>query len=341
MVASTNIPHGPEPLDVPLKLGLARLANGISPASIAMAYADWATHLAVSPSKRAELASSAWRKTLTWLQHSGQAWLGECEPCIEPLPHDKRFAPPEWHSGAYFAALSQAFLLQERWWSEAASGVRGVSKHHGDLVDFTIRQIVDMCSPSNFLATNPQVLKETLTSGGANLASGYANWARDALAVLAGGPPRGVEAFAPGSGVALTPGKVVFRNHLIELLQYEPATAQVHAEPVLIVPSWIMKYYILDLTPDDSLVRFLVGQGHTVFMLSWRNPGSEDRELGMEDYLQLGPLAAIQAVRERCPGVRIHAAGYCLGGTLLAIAAAVLGRGSGDLLRTVTLLAGQ
>jgi len=333
--------HGPQPLDLPLKLGLARLANGISPASVAMAYADWLVHLAVSPSKQAELAASAWRKSLTWGHYATHAWRGECARCIEPLPQDKRFAPRAWQDSPAAAALSQAFLLQERWWSEAAAGVRGVSRHHEDLVAFTLRQFADMWSPSNFVATNPQVLQETLATGGGNLANGWRNWSRDALAVLAGGPPRGVEGFAPGRTVAVTPGKVVFRNHLVELLQYEPATARVDAEPVLIVPSWIMKYYILDLTPEDSLVRYLVSRGHTVFMLSWRNPGSDDRNLGMEDYLQLGPLAALDAARELCPGAGIHAAGYCLGGTLLAIAAAVLARGGDETLRTVTLLAGQ
>jgi polyhydroxyalkanoate synthase subunit PhaC len=335
-----SIPHGPEPLDLPLKLALTRLSNGLSPASLAMAYADWLVHLRVSPSKRAELVSSAWSKTMLWWHCASHAWQGECEHCIDALPQDKRFAAPEWERAPLFAALSQGFLLQERWWQEAATGVRGVSRHHEDVVAFTIRQLVDMWSPSNFVATNPQVLKETVASGGANLVTGFFNCWRDALAVASDGPPRGVEAFEPGSTVAVTPGKVVFRNHLIELLQYEPSTPQVGAEPVLIVPSWIMKYYILDLTPGDSLVRYLVGQGHTVFIVSWRNPGTEDRDLGMEDYLQQGPLAALKAVHQICPGVRIHAAGYCLGGTLLAIAAALLGRNGGGLLQTVTLLAG-
>ncbi|HWI81115.1 PHA/PHB synthase family protein [Ramlibacter sp.] len=332
---------GPEPLDLPLKLGLARLANGISPASVAMAYADWLAHLAASPSKGAELGASAWRKSLSWMHYATHAWQGDCERCIEPLPQDKRFSPGEWHEIPFFAALAQAFLLQERWWTEAASGVRGVSQHHEDVVAFTLRQLADLVSPSNFVATNPQVLKAVVTSSGRNLVSGFANWSRDALAVLAGGPPRGVERFRPGEAVAVTPGQVVFRNHLIELIQYQPQTPQVDAEPVLIVPSWIMKYYILDLTPDDSLVRYLVQQGHTVFMVSWRNPAAEDRDLGMEDYLQQGPLAAVHAVARLCPAVRLHAAGYCLGGTLLAIAAAVLARDEPDLLQTVSILAGQ
>jgi polyhydroxyalkanoate synthase len=331
--------HEPDPLDRPLKLGLARLANGISPSSVSMAYSDWLTHLLVSPSKQADLVSSALRKTLMWLQYSGHAWHGDCHRCVEPAPQDKRFSPEAWDLPPY-SAWSQAFLLQEQWWSEAARGVRGVSRHHEEVVGFTLRQWLDTWSPSNFVATNPQVQLRTMAAGGANLVTGSANWARDALAVLGNGKPRGVEQFLPGQAVALTPGKVVFRNRLIELIQYEPATPRVDAQPLLIVPSWIMKYYILDLTPDDSLVRYLVGEGHTVFMVSWRNPGSEDRELGMEDYLQLGVLAAVKAVRQRYPHSRMHAAGYCLGGTLLAIAAALLGTRPNTPLATVTLLAG-
>ncbi len=327
-------------MDRPLKLALARLANGISPASLAMAYSDWLTHLLVSPSKHADLASSALRKTILWWQYAGHSWHGDCHRCVEPAPQDKRFSAKGWELPPY-SALSQAFLLQEQWWGEAARNVRGVSRHHEDLVDFTLRQWLDTWSPSNFIATNPQVQQRTVAASGANLTAGFANWARDALAVLGNGKARGVEQFLPGRAVALTPGKVVLRNRLIELIQYEPTTPRVDSQPLLIVPSWIMKYYVLDLTPDDSLVRYLVGEGHTVFMMSWRNPGAEDRDLGMEDYLQLGVMAAVRAVQQRYPRTRFHAAGYCLGGTLLAIAAAVLGARSHNPLATVTLLAGQ
>lgn len=342
MALSDPRPHGhtPAPMDLPLKLGLARFTHGISPAAVAMAYADWFSHLMVSPSRQADLLASATRKALLWTQHATQAWQGDCAWCVEPAPQDKRFSPRDWHA-LPFSAMAQAFLLQDQWWSEAMTGVRGVSRHHEEVAAFTTRQWLDMSSPSNFLMTNPQVLKETLATGGANLASGFSNWSRDALAVLAEGKPRGVEAFLPGKGVALTPGKVVFRNRLIELIRYAPATARVDAEPVLIVPSWIMKYYILDLTPADSLVRYLVEQGHSVFMVSWKNPDSQDRDLGLNDYLELGVMAALKAVAELRPGVGIHAAGYCLGGTLLAMAAAALGARPHNPLKTVSLLAAQ
>lgn len=332
--------HAPQPLDLPLKLAIARWANGISPSSLAQAHTDWLTHLAVSPSRQAQLGASALRKWLQWASYLGRSLQGPCEECVKPQAQDKRFARPEWQAQP-FSALAQAFLLQQHWWDEAARGVRGVSRHHEEVVAFTLRQWLDMCSPSNFLATNPQVLKETLRAGGRNLADGAANWWRDAVALLAGGQARGVEAFRPGEAVALTPGKVVMRNALVELIQYEPATAQVDREPVFIVPSWIMKFYILDLTPQDSLVRYLVEQGHTVYMLSWRNPGAEDASLGLNDYLRQGVLQALDAVKARHPNAGVHAMGYCLGGTLLAMAAAVLGARHRHPLKTVTLLAAQ
>lgn len=333
--------HAPAPMDLPLKLWLARLAHGVSPVSVALAYADWFTHLVVSPSKQADMAASAVRKGLLGLQYAAPyALQGECAYCVEPRPQDKRFSPHEWHSPPY-SNIAQSFLLQDEWWTEAMTGVRGVSQHHEDVVAFTMRQWLDMWSPSNFVMSNPQVLKETLNTGGANLVNGFANWSRDALAVLSDSKPRGVENFQPGKTVAVTPGKVVFRNRLIELMQYGPTTTLVDAEPLLIVPSWIMKYYILDLTPEDSLVKYLVDQGHTVYMVSWKNPGGEDRDLRLEDYVELGVMAALKTMHNLQPGVGIHAMGYCLGGTLLAIAAAALGAKPGSPLKTVSLLAAQ
>jgi polyhydroxyalkanoate synthase subunit PhaC len=330
----------PDPLDLPVKGALARLANGVSPAALAMAHFDWLAHLAASPSRQSELAESALRKWLLWMQYVSRSWQGPCTTCVEPVPEDKRFARPEWQVPP-FGAMAQAFLLTQQWWQEASTGVRGVSRHHEEVASFTVRQLLDMLSPSNSPLLNPQVLHETAISAGANLAKGYANWWRDALAVGAGAKPRGVEEFRPGVGVALTPGKVVHRNALVELLMYEPGTKKVAKEPLLIVPSWIMKYYILDLTPEDSLVKYLVDQGHTVFMVSWRNPGAADRQLSLDDYLQSGVLDTVQAVQALCPGAGIHAAGYCLGGTLLAMGAAVLGARKDAALKTVSILAGQ
>lgn len=337
-----NAPDSPahsEALDLPLKFTLARWSHGISPASLSIAHADWLSHLSTSPARQMRLASSMLRKWSDWSEFAAMAALRP-DAAVPPMPVDKRFAQPEWQAFPY-AALAQGFLLTVQWWEEAARGVCGVSRHHEDVAAFTIRQWLDMWSPSNFPWLNPEVIRQAALTRGGNFVSGAANFWRDAIAVASGGRARGAEAFRPGQGVALTPGKIVYRNHLMELIRYEPSTAKVHKEPVLIVPSWIMKYYVLDLTPDDSLVRYLVGKGHTVFMMSWRNPGAEDCDLGFDDYVHAGVLEALDAVRKMHPRVRVHAAGYCLGGTLLAIAAALLGRRGSDVLKSLTLLAAQ
>ena len=202
--------------------------------------------------------------------------------------------------------------------------------------------MLDMFSPSNFFATNPAALQRTWETGGANLVDGLSNFLEDWERGVRGKPPVGAEAFQVGRNVAITPGKVVYRNRLIELIQYAPTTETVRPEPVLIVPAWIMKYYILDLSPANSLVRYLTEQGFTVFMISWRNPSAEDRDLGMEDYRTARRHGRARRHRRRSSRIeKVHAAGYCLGGTLLTIAAAAMARDNDDRLKTVTLLAAQ
>jgi polyhydroxyalkanoate synthase subunit PhaC len=325
-------------LDRAIRAQLAKLTFGLSPASLAAAYTDWLVHLMVAPGKQGELIGKAARKGLRLAAHAWHNGVQPCEPCIEPLPQDKRFSAPQWQSWPY-NLIYQAFLLQQQWWHNATTGVRGVTHHHEHLVDFTGRQWLDLFSPSNFLWSNPEVLQETFARGGANLLQGAQNWMEDAARLAANRPVAGSERFRPGQEVALTPGKVVFRNHLIELIQYRPQTQSVFADPVLIVPSWIMKFYILDLSPGNSLVEYLVEQGHSVFILSWRNPGAGDRDVGMEDYLAEGVMAAVDAVAAIVPKRRIQAVGYCLGGTLLAIAAAAMARDNDDRLQSLTLLA--
>jgi polyhydroxyalkanoate synthase len=168
-------------------------------------------------------------------------------------------------------------------------------------MEFATRQILDMFSPSNYLLTNPEVQERTLKEGGLNLLRGFQNWLDDLDRLQSGKPPAGAKAFRPGQEVAVTPGKVVYRNHLIELIQYTPTTDTVRPEPILIVPAWIMKYYILDLSPENSMVKFLVDQGYTVFMISWRNPSAEDRDLGLDDYRKMGVVDAIGAVQGIVP----------------------------------------
>ncbi|HSV29722.1 MAG TPA: alpha/beta fold hydrolase [Candidatus Omnitrophota bacterium] len=263
----------------------------------------------------------------------------ESAPYIEPLAQDSRFGSAEWQRFP-FNVWHQSFLFVEQWWHYATTGVRGVSKHHEAVVEFSARQLLDMLAPSNFPLTNPDVLKATLEQGGQNLVRGFTNLVDDLINTLSGQKPAPAE-FRVGGDIACTPGKVVFRNKLIELIQYEPTTDKVHAEPILIVPAWIMKYYILDLSPHNSMVKWLVSQGHTVFMVSWRNPGADDRDLGMGDYRRLGVMAALDAISAIMPKQKVHGVGYCLGGTLLSIAAAAMARAGDDRLASLTLLAAQ
>ncbi len=320
---------------------MARSTAGLDPRVVLLAYLDWWVKLAWSPGTHARLTEKALRKWARIGLFLAQ-YIGNREPerVIEPLPQDKRFRGPAWRQWPY-NLFSQSFLLTQQWWANATTGVPALSREHKDMLTFVTRQLLDMVSPSNFAWTNPEVRQATLREGGANLVRGWQNCADDWRRWLTGQKPAGTERFEPGKSVAVTPGKVVYRNHLIELIQYAPATSEVYAEPVLIVPAWIMKYYILDLSPHNSLVRYLVEQGHTVFMISWRNPTDQDRDLGMDDYRRLGVLAALDAIGNIVPKTRVHAVGYCLGGTLLAIAAAALARNDHQRLQTMTLLAAQ
>jgi len=329
-------------VDRSLHAAIARFTGGLSPAALVAAYMDWATHLALSPGKRAQLVEKGLRKSIKLSHHLARcsAHGGRGDPCIAPLPQDKRFAGDAWQQWPY-NFIYQSFLLQQQWWHNATTGVRGVSKQHENAIEFAARQILDAVAPSNFVLTNPELLEHTIRNGGTNFIRGAQNFWEDWERVISGKKPVGTEAFQVGRDVAVSPGKVIYRNRLIELIQYMPTTDKVHPEPVLIVPAWIMKYYILDLSPQNSLVKYLAAQGFTVFMISWKNPEPEDRDLAMEDYHKLGVMAALDAVSAVVKGQRVHAAGYCLGGTLLSIAAAAMARDGDERLKSVTLLAAQ
>ncbi len=328
--------------DRSLHAAVARFTAGLSPAALAHAYLDWATHLTYAPGKRLQLVDKAARKAVRFASYATRYALAghEAPCCIEPLPQDRRFVGEDWQKWPY-NVIYQAFLLNQQWWHNATTGVRGVTRQHENMVEFTSRQLLDMFSPSNFIPTNPEVLQHTLKKGGMNLASGLQNLIEDWERSISGKKPIGTENFVVGRDVAVTPGKVIFRNRLIELIQYAPTTDQVRPEPILIVPAWIMKYYILDLSPHNSLVKYLTQQGFTVFMISWKNPSPEDRDLDMEDYRTLGPIAALDTVAAVVPDRKVHAVGYCLGGTLLAIAAAAMARDGDERLKSLTMLAAQ
>ena len=256
---------------------------------------------------------------------------------IAPLSYDRRFAAPAWEQPPY-DLLVQAVLLGEEWAKSVVKTPGGVSKASERIVSYCVRQLLDLMSPSNNPWLNPEVIEATRETGGANFIEGLQNFLDD---LAAESDPTAESGFKVGVNLAVTPGKVVFRNALMELIQYEPTTPTVEAEPVLIVPAWIMKYYILDLSPDNSLVRWLVAQGRTVFIISWRNPGPEMSNTSLEDYREQGVRAAVEVVKAICGGHKIHAAGYCLGGTLLSIAATAMRIYKRDCFASLTLLAAQ
>jgi polyhydroxyalkanoate synthase len=297
------------------------------------AWMDWAAHLAVSPGKQLQLMDQALRNAQTlWA-----ASLGTPQP---PTAPDRRFAGEGWQKYP-FNVWSLAYQQSWQWWQDAMIGVHGVSPDHENLMGFLAGLITDTVAPSNFVLTNPDVLSATLTEHGQNLVRGAAHLVEDVSQRAGIAHPAGPHPFEVGRNLATSPGKVVYRNDLIELIQYAPTTPTVRPEPILIVPAWIMKYYILDLSPENSLVRFLVAQGYTVFMMSWKNPTAEDRDLSMEDYRQKGVMAAVQAAKTITKAPKLHAVGYCLGGTLLSIAAAAMARDNDESLASLTLLAAQ
>jgi polyhydroxyalkanoate synthase len=328
-------------LDRSFHATLARFTGGLSPAALALAFADWQLHLLASPGKRASLAGEVLQSSIQFAEALAPKHTTFLPwSLIKPAATDRRFSDADWEL-PNFNLLAQAFLLTEQWWHSTTADIRGLSHSNAAIADFAIRQGLDMVAPTNFPWSNPEVLRKIMETGGGNFVSGLHNWMEDCQTLLAGGKPGKEQQFVVGKDVAVTPGKVVYRNELIELIQYAPATPTVRPEPVLIVPAWIMKYYILDLSPHNSLVRFLIANGFTVFMISWKNPTSDDRNLGLEDYRELGVDAAVAAINDIMPGRAIHAAGYCLGGTLLTIAASRLSRDRPDRLRSVTLLAAQ
>jgi polyhydroxyalkanoate synthase len=307
------------------------LVGPLSPLALGPALVDLAVHIAMAPTYVVEMAEAAARQGLKSL-----------DPEQGPLTarDDRRFADPAWQTPP-FSIFARNFQFVEQWLEACIMNAPGVLDHDAKLAAFAARQWLAAFSPANLPLTNPEVLRATAQQGGMNFLRGFDHLAHDMRRQVERVAAGEADEFVVGRDVAATPGQVVFRNELIELIQYSPATPETRPEPLLIISAWIMKYYILDLAPHHSLIRYLVGRGYTVFCISWRNPGKDMAETSLDDYRRLGPMAAIDAISAIRGGARIHTLGYCLGGTLLSVAVAAMARDRDDRLASFGLLAAQ
>src|SRR6201991_4751050 len=267
----------------------------------------------------------------------------EAQPAIAPAPRDKRFADPEWKSNQFFDFVMQAYLLSTRWANDLVRDAEGLDPHTRKKAEFYVQQITNALSPSNFVLTNPEVLRETLASKGDNLVRGMKMLAEDIEAGrgtlrIRQSDPANLEV---GVNMATTPGKVIYQNELMQLIQYSPATETVLRTPLLIVPPWINKFYILDLKPEKSFIKWCVDQGITVFVISWVNPDKALGQKTFDDYMKEGPLAAMDTIEKATGELKVHTMGYCVGGTLLASTLAWLAEKRRVRVTSATLLAAQ
>jgi polyhydroxyalkanoate synthase len=316
---------------------LSKVSGGLASDDYLRAWWDWWVRLAMRPDQQLALATSAMAKAAESWQFIQQQLSGA--PAAE-APSDKRFAGAAWQQWP-FNLYAHAYGQIADWSLEALERASGIAPENQQRLQFLLRQALAAANPAHYLLTNPELLELTRAEAGANLLRGAQYWAEDALRVIQGSGAAPNERFRVGETIAVTPGTVVYQNELMELIQYSAQSDSVYAEPILITPAWIMKYYILDLSPANSLVRYLVEQGHTVFMISWKNPTAEDRELSMDDYVEWGLIAALDAVSAIIPNRPVHAVGYCIGGTLLSIGAAALARQGDKRIGTITLFAAQ
>lgn len=292
------------------------------------------------PFRLAESQLNLWSGYMGLWQESCMRLMGEDpEPVIKPEKHDRRFKDDAWEDSFLFDFIKQSYLLTARWLQETVTSVEGLDEQTARKVDFYTRQITDALAPTNFMLTNPEALREFIHSGGQSLMNGVRNLLED----LERGNGRlnirmtDMEAFDLGKDIAATPGKVIFQNEMMQLLQYHPTTAQVKQRPLLIFPPWINKYYILDLRAKNSFIKWAVDQGHTVFVISWVNPNQEYAAKGFDDYLQEGSLAALDAIEQATGEREVNAVGYCLGGTLLSITLAYLAAVNDERIKSASL----
>ncbi len=309
------------------------------PVVIGKSFMEYTQKLMTDPSPLLRAQMSFWQDAMKLWHGSTQRMLGQAaEPALNPTPDDKRFKDDVWAENAVFDYIKQSYLLAARTLQEATTDVKDLDPRTADRVAFYTRQFVDAMAPTNFVATNPKVLKHTLETGGENLVKGL----RNLLVDLDRGKGQlrikmtDLEAFRLGENVAVTPGKVVFQTKLMQLLQYTPTTEKVHKRPLMIVPPWINKFYILDLRAKNSFIKWAVDQGFTVFVLSWVNPDERLADKDFEDYLTEGTLAALDAIEQATGEREVNAAGYCLGGTLLMCTLAWLAAQGDERIKSAT-----
>jgi len=295
---------------------------GADPMQLGAAFMDMATRLMTNPARLVEAQLGFWQDYLTLWQNTARRMWGdeEVKPVIAEDPKDRRFKHEDWRDNEVFDFIKQSYLLSARYFTNIARAAEDLDPKTAQKVDFYTRQFVDAMSPSNFLMTNPEVLRKTAETGGENLLRGLQNLLSD----LERGKGKlrirmtDETKFRIGENIAVTPGKVVYQNELMQLIQYAPTTETVLKRPLLIIPPWINKFYILDLRPKNSFIRWAVAQGHTVFVISWVNPDETLAEKSFEDYMLEGPYAALDAIQQATGEKAVNAIGYCLGGTLLA-----------------------
>jgi len=316
----------------------------VDPLRLTQTFMDFTAKMLADPNRLLQAQMELWQQYMKLWQVTAQRMMGQqVAPLAEPAKGDKRFADPAWKDEMVFDYLKQSYLLTARWLQDTVKQVEGVDDKTAKKVDFYTRQFIDAMSPSNFALTNPQVVKATVESKGENLVKGLQNLLTDLergkgnLAIR----QTDMKAFKVGGNVATSPGKVVYQNKVMQLLQYAPATEQVWQMPLLIVPPWINKFYILDLKPENSFIKWATEQGYTVFVISWVNPDEQLTQLVFEDYMKLGPLAALDAIEQATGEKKVSAIGYCIGGTLMATTLAYMAARGDDRIAACTFFTAQ
>ncbi len=299
----------------------------VDPLNVGKAFMELFTRMMGDPMRLVERQLGFWQDYLNLWENTAHKFAGdEKAPIIAPDPKDRRFKDESWQENAVFDFLKQSYLLSARWLQNTIGEVEGMDAHTTRKIDFYTRQFIDAMSPSNFLMTNPEVLKATIDSNGENLVKGLSNLLED-LERGKGSLRISMtdhKAFEVGKNLAVTAGKVIYQNDLMQLIQYTPTTKEVYKTPLLVIPAWINKFYILDLQPENSVVKYFVDQGYTVFIVSWVNPNEKLSQKSFDDYMKEGPLAALDAIEKATGEKETSVVAYCLGGTLTAITLAWL-----------------